>query len=114
MLIRTTFSNSTIKYLSIIYFQTFWDYVNDCINGLLNRNAPNSKQQSSRHTLGPCKNSELFCLWIICNLSRLYGYNSDGTYSGSKCSRVIVLIFLIIVIQSHDDNLHIYLHLFKD
>ena len=68
--------------------KTFWDYVNDCIDGLLNRNASNGKRQSSRYTLGPCKNSELFCLWIIYNLSRLYGYNSDGTYLGSKCSRI--------------------------
>ncbi|XP_076234655.1 protein MMS22-like [Calliopsis andreniformis] len=68
--------------------KTFWDYVNDCINQLLNRNVCNSKQESLYCTLGPCKNSELFCLWIIYNLSLLYGYNNDGIYLGSKCSRI--------------------------
>nr|XP_031832750.1 protein MMS22-like isoform X2 [Nomia melanderi] len=66
----------------------FWDYVNDSVNALLNRSASNIKQESSCYTLAPCKNSELFCLWIIYNLSLLYGYNVDGIYLGSKCSRI--------------------------
>ncbi|XP_076654446.1 protein MMS22-like [Halictus rubicundus] len=68
--------------------KTFWDYVNDAVNGLLNRRVSNSKEESLCYTLAPCKNSELFCLWIIYNLSLLYGYNMDGIYLGFNCSRI--------------------------
>ncbi|OAD54304.1 Protein MMS22-like [Eufriesea mexicana] len=60
--------------------KTFWEYVNECINGLLNRNA----SDNNKEFLTICKNSELFCLWIVHNLSLLYGYNSDGIYLGPK------------------------------
>ncbi|KAG9429298.1 protein MMS22-like isoform X1 [Apis mellifera carnica] len=62
--------------------KTFWKYINECINELLNRNASNNTGQFL------CKNTELFCLWIIYHLSLLYGYNNDGIYLGSKCSRI--------------------------
>ncbi|XP_046143371.1 protein MMS22-like isoform X3 [Osmia bicornis bicornis] len=68
--------------------KTFWDYVNDCMDELFNRNVSDSKQEPRYQSLIPCKNSELFCLWIIYNLSLLYGYNNDGVYLGSKCSRI--------------------------
>ncbi|CAK9817611.1 Protein MMS22-like [Anthophora quadrimaculata] len=68
--------------------KTFWEHVNECINGLLNRNSSNNKQQFYHYPLTLCKNSELFCLWIVYNLSLLYGYNTDGVYLGSNCSRI--------------------------
>ncbi|KAF3426824.1 hypothetical protein E2986_01096 [Frieseomelitta varia] len=64
--------------------KSFWEYINDCINGLLNRNVSNK----SKEFLTLRKNSELFCLWIVHHLSLLYGYNSDGVYLGAKCSRI--------------------------
>ncbi|XP_043598632.1 protein MMS22-like isoform X2 [Bombus pyrosoma] len=64
--------------------KSFWEYINECINRLLNRNVSNN----NKNFLTLCKNSELFCLWIVHHLSLLYGYNSDGTYLGSKCSRI--------------------------
>ncbi|XP_043263204.1 protein MMS22-like, partial [Colletes gigas] len=68
-----------------IQSKTFWDYVNDSVNELLSRNVSDTRKS---YNLAPCKNSELFCLWIIYNLSLLYGYSVDGTYLGSKCSRI--------------------------
>ncbi|XP_033336521.2 protein MMS22-like isoform X1 [Megalopta genalis] len=68
--------------------KTFWDYVNDSVTGLLNRKASDSREESTCYNLVPCKNTELFCLWIIYNLSLLYGYSSDGLYLGSNCSRI--------------------------
>ncbi|XP_033366135.1 protein MMS22-like isoform X2 [Bombus vosnesenskii] len=64
--------------------KSFWEYINECINRLLNRNVSNN----NKDFLTFCKNSELFCLWIVHHLSLLYGYNSDGIYLGSKCSRI--------------------------
>ncbi|XP_015439046.1 PREDICTED: protein MMS22-like [Dufourea novaeangliae] len=68
--------------------KTFWGYVNDSINGLLNSGVFSSQPESLSYALAPCKNSELFCLWIVHNLTLLYGYNIDGIYLGSKCSRI--------------------------
>ncbi|XP_053997170.1 protein MMS22-like [Hylaeus anthracinus] len=68
--------------------KTFWDYVNESVNGLLNRNVSDTKQESWNCSLPPCKNSELFCLWLLYNLVLLYGYNMDGIYIGAKCSRI--------------------------
>ncbi|XP_012139632.2 protein MMS22-like isoform X2 [Megachile rotundata] len=68
--------------------KTFWDYVNNCLDAILNRNASNNKEEFKYYSLKPCKNSELFCLWIIYSLSLLYGYSSDGIYLGSKSSRI--------------------------
>ncbi|CAL7941312.1 unnamed protein product [Xylocopa violacea] len=65
--------------------KTFWDYVNECLDRLLNKNMPNMNKQESVKLF---KNSELFCLWIVYNLSLLYGYNIDGMYLGSKCTRI--------------------------
>ncbi|XP_026671561.1 protein MMS22-like [Ceratina calcarata] len=64
--------------------KSFWEYVNECLNGLLNGNLFNNQKD----TVAVFKNSELFCLWMVYNLSLLYGYDNDGLYLGSQCTRI--------------------------
>ncbi|EZA59634.1 Protein MMS22-like protein [Ooceraea biroi] len=70
--------------------KTFWDYVNSCIDRVLNKDhAPVVSWRSNvDSSLPDCKNSELFCIWIIYHLSLLYGYSDDGAYLQSNSSRI--------------------------
>lgn len=43
-------------------------------------------------SLTDCKNSELFCIWIIYHLSLLYGYSTDGVYLQSSSPRVVYIL----------------------
>ncbi|XP_035727312.1 protein MMS22-like isoform X1 [Vespa mandarinia] len=71
---------------------SFWDHINFCINTMLDE----SKHQNSliywnkdtECSLLTYKNPELFCIWIIYHFTLLYGYNNDGIYLHTNCSRI--------------------------
>ncbi|XP_020281370.1 protein MMS22-like isoform X2 [Pseudomyrmex gracilis] len=64
----------------------FWDYVNNCIDKILSKD----QNQATCYTNVnfSCKNSELFCIWLMYHLSLLYGYSNDGVYLQSNSSRI--------------------------
>ncbi|XP_014477165.1 PREDICTED: protein MMS22-like isoform X2 [Dinoponera quadriceps] len=69
--------------------KVFWDHVNVCINKILDKNQTEVMSWHRRVSpLSDCKNSELFCIWIIYHLSLLYGYSSDGIYLQSSSPRI--------------------------
>ncbi|XP_046814404.1 protein MMS22-like isoform X2 [Vespa crabro] len=71
---------------------SFWDHINFCINTMLDE----SKHQNSliywnkdtECSLLTYKNPELFCIWMIYHFTLLYGYNNDGIYLHTNCSRI--------------------------
>lgn len=71
--------------------QVFWDHVNICIDKVLNKNETQGMfwHRTTDSSLPDCKNSELFCIWIIYHLSLLYGYSDDGVYLQSSSPRVV-------------------------
>ncbi|KAG7210314.1 hypothetical protein KM043_011855 [Ampulex compressa] len=72
--------------------KTFWDYVNICMDQLLSKTSVEDKQpfwcEGIDCSLSCSRNPELFCIWMICHLSLLYGYNADGVYLQFNCSRI--------------------------
>ncbi|XP_032672061.1 protein MMS22-like [Odontomachus brunneus] len=70
--------------------KVFWDHVNTCIDKILDKNQIQgmSWHRTADPSLPDCKNSELFCIWIIYHLSLLYGYNNNGIYLQSMSSRI--------------------------
>ncbi|KAK2579413.1 hypothetical protein KPH14_003271 [Odynerus spinipes] len=70
----------------------FWDHINFCINAILHESKHKNNSiywhKGTECSLPTCKNPELFCIWIIYHFTLLYGYNNDGAYLHSNCSRI--------------------------
>ncbi|KAI4498080.1 hypothetical protein M0802_006904 [Mischocyttarus mexicanus] len=71
---------------------SFWDHINFCINTMLDENKNQNNliywYKGTKCSSLTCKNLELFCIWIIYHFTLLYGYNNDGIYLHTNCSRI--------------------------
>ncbi|OXU29027.1 hypothetical protein TSAR_005155 [Trichomalopsis sarcophagae] len=65
----------------------FWEFLNSILDQLF----PNEYRSTSKLqniNLPDCKNSEVFCIWLIYHLTLLYGYADDGVYSNKPSTRM--------------------------